>query len=283
MRTTVRICSTPCQQRLGDAGFAQSKCPPYARAGARCRHNLNYWQFGDYLGIGAGAHGKRTLAGRAEAVGDAPSDAADERDASDPETTSMLRVERVARWREPRRYFAAMEADTRQAPVTDAAPAVAERRRVATSELPFEFLMNALRLREGFTAAQFEARTGLPVRVIADAWGRLSRHGTARVLGRAVARHCARLRPVERAPDRLPAGAGIESAVDNRGWRWDTTRVTRRPADSDSPCKCVSLQAVSCRGVAMASPPGFMHSERARLLRISRLRLIRVTFTIMTM
>ena len=47
-----------CQQRLAQAGYAQYEVSAYARAGARCRHNLNYWQFGDYLGIGAGAHGK---------------------------------------------------------------------------------------------------------------------------------------------------------------------------------------------------------------------------------
>ncbi|HWG75886.1 MAG TPA: radical SAM family heme chaperone HemW [Steroidobacteraceae bacterium] len=143
-----------CQQRLAQAGFAQYEVSAYARPGARCRHNLNYWEFGDYLGIGAGAHGKRTLA-----AGSAP-------------TLSGLRIERTAKWREPRRYLAAVEG---------ALETVAELRSVTADELPFEYLMNALRLREGFAPAQFEARTGLPRQVIADGWQSLQRRGLLEV------------------------------------------------------------------------------------------------------
>jgi oxygen-independent coproporphyrinogen-3 oxidase len=143
-----------CQQRLAEAGFAQYEVSAYARPGERCRHNLNYWEFGDYLAIGAGAHGKRTLAPARADTG--------------------MQIERVAKWREPRRYLAAVEDD----PVV----AVAERRIVAADELPFEYLMNALRLREGFAPAQFEARTGLPVRVIAAGWQRLQDRGLLEVV-----------------------------------------------------------------------------------------------------
>jgi oxygen-independent coproporphyrinogen-3 oxidase len=140
-----------CQRPLAAAGFAQYEVSAYARPGARCRHNLNYWEFGDYLGIGAGAHGKRTLA--SAPVG--------------------LRIERVAKWREPRRYLAAVEGT---------AAAAAEHRSVAAEELPFEYLMNALRLREGFAPAHFEARTGLPVGTIAARWQRLQCRGLLEVV-----------------------------------------------------------------------------------------------------
>jgi oxygen-independent coproporphyrinogen-3 oxidase len=142
-----------CQQRLAEAGFAQYEVSAYARPGARCRHNLNYWEFGDYLAIGAGAHGKSTLASEA-----------------------ALHIERVAKWREPRRYLAAIEGAEAKG------RADAERRRVTVEELPFEYLMNALRLREGFAPAQFEARTGLPVGVIEARWLGLQRRGLLEVV-----------------------------------------------------------------------------------------------------
>lgn len=162
-----------CQERLAQAGFLQYEVSAYALAGAHCRHNLNYWEFGDYLAIGAGAHGKHTLA--------AGSTGADAQPAA-------LRVERVAKWREPRRYLAAVEAAAAeaQAAVQPAGaphtPAViAERRTVVPRELPFEFLMNALRLRAGFTPALFEARTGLALQVIAADWQQLQRRGLLEV------------------------------------------------------------------------------------------------------
>ena len=122
-----------CQARLAAAGFGQYEVSAYARAGRQCRHNLNYWQFGDYLGIGAGAHGKLTLGASQE----------------------VLR-----RWklRHPTEYQA--KAGT---------PAAIGGDEVLTaSRLPFDFMLNALRLNAGVPVAMFEARTGLPRAAIAD-------------------------------------------------------------------------------------------------------------------
>ena len=112
------------QQMLASGGYRQYEVSAYAQAGRQARHNLNYWMFGDYLGIGAGAHGKRTLGGE---------------------------VRRRARHKHPRRY---------QEQAGNAA-AVQEDRRVGPAELPFEFMLNALRLNEGFRIRDYEARTGL--------------------------------------------------------------------------------------------------------------------------
>ena len=119
-----------CQQRLADGQYLQYEVSAYARPGARCRHNLNYWQFGDYIGIGAGAHGKcsRFEDGR-------------------------LLIERSVRPREPRRYLASLQ------PATHVVP---------SSELPFEYLLNALRLNEGFEQREFELRTGLPFAMVGE-------------------------------------------------------------------------------------------------------------------
>lgn len=122
-----------CQARLAAAGFGQYEVSAYARAGRQCRHNLNYWQFGDYLGIGAGAHGKLTL-GASQQV--------------------------LRRWklRHPTEYQA--KAGT---------PAAIGGDEVLTaSRLPFDFMLNALRLNAGVPMAMFEARTGLPRTAIAD-------------------------------------------------------------------------------------------------------------------
>ena len=108
-----------------------------AAAAAQCRHNLNYWTFGDYLGVGAGAHGKLTCASRA--------------------------IVRTTQLREPRRYLAAQRR-RRRAPVPE-------------RELPFEFMLNALRLGDGFEAAPFGERTGLDWESIARAAGRRSSAG----------------------------------------------------------------------------------------------------------
>lgn len=116
----------------------------YARPGRECRHNLNYWRFGDYLGIGAGAHAK---------------------------VSSVDRVVREARVRNPREYLRRVAAGTH----------VVERREVTRAELPFEFMMNALRLSHGFETALFCERTGVPLAVVeskltaAEALGLLSR------------------------------------------------------------------------------------------------------------
>jgi oxygen-independent coproporphyrinogen-3 oxidase len=111
-----------CQRLLAARGFEQYEISGYARPGRECRHNLNYWRFGDYLGIGAGAHGKATVDGV---------------------------VFRTEKQRSPRLYLAG------------GGRTGGQRRPVAASELPFEYMLNALRLREGFTRADFERATGL--------------------------------------------------------------------------------------------------------------------------
>jgi oxygen-independent coproporphyrinogen-3 oxidase len=118
-----------CQRLLAESGFEQYEVSAYARSGARCRHNLNYWTFGDYVGVGAGAHGKISL--------------------GVPE-----RVLRTAKPKQPRDYLELLRE-------VRSAEAVGERRWVARADLPFEFMLNALRLNHGFTAADFETRTGL--------------------------------------------------------------------------------------------------------------------------
>jgi putative oxygen-independent coproporphyrinogen III oxidase len=128
-----------CQRRLAAAHFMRYEVSAYARAGFECRHNLNYWRFGDYLGVGAGAHGKISLG---------------------IEPTIM----RTAHWREPRRYMSA-------------APVAQTCAKVAARDVPFEFMLNALRLVDGFEIECFEARTGRPWHTVADAVERLVRHG----------------------------------------------------------------------------------------------------------
>ncbi|HVN42088.1 MAG TPA: radical SAM family heme chaperone HemW [Steroidobacteraceae bacterium] len=122
-----------CQERLASAGYAQYEVSAFARPGRLCVHNLNYWRYGDYLGIGAGAHGKVTEMRRG-------------------------RIVRTVRVRHPAQYLAAHTAAERVAQCHDVAPA----------ELPFEFCLNALRLNEGFDTALFEARTGQPRTVLAE-------------------------------------------------------------------------------------------------------------------
>ena len=129
------------------AGMERYEVSAYARPGHRCAHNLNYWGFGDYLGIGAGAHGKLSFPDR---------------------------IVRQTRWREPAAYMArALEGK-----------AVSSEQAVARDQLPFEFMLNALRLKEGFALARFSERTGLPLAVIepalrrAEAQGLLERDGS---------------------------------------------------------------------------------------------------------
>ena len=118
------------EARLAAAGYQHYETSAFARPGERARHNLNYWTFGDYLGLGAGAHGKISF-----------------RD----------RIVREVRERKPQGYLrAALEAGN----------AVRESRDVAEAELPFEFMLNALRLVEGFPLALFTERTGLPLDVV---------------------------------------------------------------------------------------------------------------------
>ncbi|HSG65510.1 MAG TPA: radical SAM family heme chaperone HemW, partial [Gammaproteobacteria bacterium] len=121
-----------CQERLADAGFDQYEVSAYARPDQCCRHNLNYWRYGDYLGIGAGAHGKWT----------------------EPAGGRILRSERR---RQPREYLAAATADRRIERVAE----------IPATDRPFEFMLNVLRLLEAFDADAFESRTGLGIASIA--------------------------------------------------------------------------------------------------------------------
>jgi oxygen-independent coproporphyrinogen-3 oxidase len=129
-----------CRQLLADGGFAQYEVSAYARPGAQCRHNVNYWTFGDYVGVGAGAHGKLTF--------EVPD--------------GIVRTEKP---RQPRDYLQRLEASAG----TGAADSWGGRRPVPRAELPFEFMLNALRLREGFTCRHFEERTGLSMETIEPA------------------------------------------------------------------------------------------------------------------
>ncbi|MEX0729584.1 MAG: radical SAM family heme chaperone HemW [Aquisalimonadaceae bacterium] len=131
-----------CQALLAEAGYEQYEVSAYARPGHRCRHNLNYWRFGDYLAVGAGAHGKITHADGT--------------------------VQRYRKVKVPALYMQRMGkggADT-------------ETRAVDGQERVLEFMMNALRLRDGFTESLFSSRTGLPMetaqpgldRALAEGW-----------------------------------------------------------------------------------------------------------------
>ena len=125
-----------CQARLAGAGYGQYEVSAWSRPGRQCAHNLNYWQFGDYLGIGAGAHGKLTLGAEQQ----------------------VLR-----RWKvkHPTEYL--LKAGT--------AAAIGGDDVLNAVRLPFDFMLNALRLNAGVPMAMFEARTGLPRASIA---GRLA-------------------------------------------------------------------------------------------------------------
>jgi len=120
-----------CQRLLADAGYAQYEVSAYARSGRRCRHNLNYWRFGDYVGIGAGAHGKLSLALPREIL-------------------------RTVKPKQPRAY----QEQVLRAP-TAGASTLGTSSVVAESELPFEFMLNALRLNEGFSLRDYRRQTGL--------------------------------------------------------------------------------------------------------------------------
>jgi putative oxygen-independent coproporphyrinogen III oxidase len=111
------------------AGYERYEVSAYAKKGHRCWHNVNYWQFGDYLGIGAGAHGKLSF---------------------------PHRVVRQVRYRDPRLYMENALAGN----------ATAQSDEVARDQLPFEFMLNALRLRDGFSLALFTERTGLPLSAV---------------------------------------------------------------------------------------------------------------------
>ena len=131
-----------CQARLAAAGYAQYEVSAYARPGRQCAHNLNYWHFGDYLGIGAGAHGKLTL-GAEQAI--------------------------LRRWkvRTPASYLAKAGSNG----------GIGGEERIEPGRRPFDYMLNALRLNDGFALAEFEARTGLSREAIASELGTAQRNG----------------------------------------------------------------------------------------------------------
>ena len=131
------------QLLLSAAGYAQYEVSAYARPGYRCRHNLNYWLFGDYVGIGAGAHGKLT-----QHMPD--------------------RILRTAKPKQPRDF---------QKRLGESAAAVGDRHHIAVRDLPFEFMLNALRLNAGFSTQFFEARTGLRAQCFEAAMGESAAKG----------------------------------------------------------------------------------------------------------
>jgi oxygen-independent coproporphyrinogen-3 oxidase len=115
------------EQLLHEKDFEHYETSAFARPGQRCRHNLNYWEFGDYLGIGAGAHGKISF---------------------------PARITRHEQAKQPNAY---LKGD----PIREA--------EIAASQLPFEFMLNALRLVDGFPSALFQERTGLPLTAVSRA------------------------------------------------------------------------------------------------------------------
>jgi putative oxygen-independent coproporphyrinogen III oxidase len=126
------------EEALAARGYEHYETSAFALPGRRSRHNLNYWQFGDYLGLGAGAHGKISFAER------------------------ITRHERI---KQPRDYLRAR----------GMTPAL--EKEVLAGELPFEFMLNALRLTEGFPLALFRERTGLPLAALESALARAEGQG----------------------------------------------------------------------------------------------------------
>lgn len=119
------------QLLLEQQGYYQYEISAYARNQNTCRHNRNYWEFGDYIGIGAGAHGKLT-------------------------DITVQQVCRTAKVRQPQSYMQA----------AGGSEAISSQHVLGENELVVEFMMNALRLKGGFSLALFEARTGLPTLVL---------------------------------------------------------------------------------------------------------------------
>lgn len=129
------------QERTAVEGFDHYEVSAYAREGKKCRHNLNYWQFGDYLAVGPGAHGK---------------------------TTSKCGISRFYNYRDPAKWL------TENA---QKGSKIADRHDITPQDLPFEFMLNALRLREGVPFEYFYERTGLNFSSIEEIWSDLLRKG----------------------------------------------------------------------------------------------------------
>ena len=126
---------------LGKAGYQRYEVSAYAKKGQECKHNLNYWRFGDYIGIGAGAHGKISFPDK---------------------------VTRQLREKHPEQYMQAMETQGH---------ALLEARDIAAQDLPFEFMLNVLRLSEGVQTITFSERTGLPLSMISKELSEASNKG----------------------------------------------------------------------------------------------------------
>jgi putative oxygen-independent coproporphyrinogen III oxidase len=131
------------QKLLAEAGYAQYEVSAYAKQEKRCRHNLNYWLFGDYVGLGAGAHGKLSLG-------------------------LPMQILRTTKPKQPRDY---------QDQIRQARGAVGDSAFVAPTDLPFEFMLNALRLNDGFSRDGYEERTGLALQMLDEPLARARRRG----------------------------------------------------------------------------------------------------------
>ena len=125
------------EDALCAAGYGHYETSAFARSGHRCRHNLNYWEFGDYVGIGAGAHGKLSFPDR---------------------------ITRHSRIKQPKEYLLSRNS-------------LVEEREVPAKEIPFEFMLNALRLTEGFEMRLFWERTGLQISSIENSLRRAENAG----------------------------------------------------------------------------------------------------------
>ena len=126
---------------LTQAGYKRYEVSAYAQKDQECKHNLNYWRFGDYIGIGAGAHGKVSYPGK---------------------------ITRQVRERHPETYMQAMETKGN---------ALIESRELSATDLPFEFMLNALRLSDGVDTSTFSERTGLPLSMISKGLDEASKKG----------------------------------------------------------------------------------------------------------
>ena len=126
---------------LTQAGFQRYEVSAYAKKGQECKHNLNYWRFGDYIGIGAGAHGKISY---------------------------PAKITRQVRERHPETYMLAIETKGN---------ALIESREILAKDLPFEFMLNTLRLTDGVDTNTFSERTGLPLSVISRGLHAASKKG----------------------------------------------------------------------------------------------------------
>jgi len=128
---SIYLIQTECQKRLMEKNFQQYEVSAYARPGAQCRHNLNYWQFGDYLGIGAGAHAKISNA-------------------------SEQKINRYWKVKQPQDYINKVATKEQ----------IGGTKKLSRQDAGFEFMLNALRLRGGFETRLFSDYAGLPILVV---------------------------------------------------------------------------------------------------------------------